>query len=84
VALVSVSGGCPSRGWPDELAFLALVAALRSPSRPVPVRVAGLWPDSGHHHIVDIDGDALMSAADRVVATVSTAVDARLSVLERT
>jgi hypothetical protein len=84
VALVSVSGGSPPLSWSDELAFLALVAALRSPSRPVPARVAGLWPDSGHHLIVEIDDEALTAAADRVVATVSTAVDARLSVLERT
>jgi hypothetical protein len=84
VALVSVSGGSPPLGWSDELSFLALVAALRSPSRPVPARVAGLWPDSGHHLIVEIDDEALTTAADRVIATVSTAVDARLSVLERT
>jgi hypothetical protein len=84
VALVSVSGGSPPRAWSDELAFLALVAALRSPSRPVPARVAGLWPDSGHHLIVEINGEALTAAADRVVATVSTAVDARLSALQRT
>jgi hypothetical protein len=46
--------------------------------------VAGLWPDSGHHLIVDIGEEALTAAADRVGATVSTAVEARLSVLERT
>jgi hypothetical protein len=83
VTLVSVSGGCPGDAWLEELAFLALVAALRSPSRPVPARVAGLWPDAGIHHLAEIDGEALLAAADRVVATVSALVEARLAVLEQ-
>jgi hypothetical protein len=80
VALVSVSGGCPSEVWREELAYLALVASLRSPSRPVPARVAGVWPDAGAYRSVEVDEQALMAAADRVEATVVTVVEARLSV----
>jgi hypothetical protein len=82
VALVSVAGGRPDEAWSGELAYLALVASLRSPSRPVPARVAGLWPDAGIRLVADIDGPALVAAAERVVATVSALVQARLSVLE--
>jgi hypothetical protein len=78
-ALVSVSGGCPGDGWADELAYLALVAGLRSPTRPVPSRVVGLWPDAGFHTGVEIDRRALEGAVDRVVATVAVVVDARSS-----
>jgi hypothetical protein len=77
VALVSMAGGTPADGWSDELAFLALVAGLRSPSRPVPARVVGVWPDAGAHRAVEIDGTALGRAADRVITTVSTLADAR-------
>ncbi|MGH8996743.1 MAG: hypothetical protein ACRDYB_12045 [Acidimicrobiales bacterium] len=70
VALVSVSSGVPSEEWPSELGFLALVASLRSPSRPVPARVAGLWPDSGDQRMIDVDAEVLQQAADRVVDTV--------------
>jgi hypothetical protein len=77
VALLSMAGGTPNHGWPDELAFLALVAGLRSPSRPVPARVVGLWPDAGTHRAVEIDGGALTRAADRVITTVSALADAR-------
>jgi hypothetical protein len=77
VALASVASGRPSDAWAAELAYPALVAALRSPSRPVPARVAGLWPDAGIHLVVDIDGGVLASAVDRVVATVSAMVEAR-------
>ncbi len=76
LALASVAGGRPSDAWTGELAYLALVAALRSPNRPVPARVAGLWPDAGIHLVVDIDGEVLASAVDRVVATVSAMVGA--------
>ncbi len=79
VALVSMSGGRPGAPWAEELAFLALAAGLRSPSRPVPARVLGLWPDAGVHATVDIDAGVLTAAADRVVATVEAVVDARLS-----
>ena len=82
VALASVAGGCPSDGWAAELAYPALVAALRSPSRPVPTRVAGLWPDAGVHLVVDIDGEVLASAVDRVEATVSVMVEARRSLAQ--
>jgi hypothetical protein len=79
VALVSTSGGRPGPSWAEELAFLALSAGLRSPSRPVPARVLGLWPDAGVHGTVEIDADILSAAADRVVSTVGLVVDARLS-----
>jgi len=79
VALVSMSGGRPGPSWVEELAFLALASGLRSPSRPVPARVLGLWPDSGLHGTVDIDADVLMAAAHRVVSTVDLVVAARLS-----
>jgi hypothetical protein len=80
VALVSVSGGHPPETWRGELAYLALVASLRSPSRPVPVRVLGLWPDAGADRCVEIDEAALTGAADRVVGTVAAVVEARRSV----
>ncbi len=76
-ALVSVSGGCPTEGWREELAFLALTASLRSPSRPVPARVVGLWPDAGADRCVEIDETVLAAAVDRVVATVAAVVDSR-------
>ena len=82
VALVSMSGGRPGSSWAEELAFLALAAGLRSPSRPVPARVVGLWPDSGIHGTVEVGADILMAAADRVVSTVGLVVDARLSVAD--
>ncbi len=78
VALVSMSGGRPGARWTEELAFLALAAGLRSPSRPVPARVMGVWPDAGAHATVDIDAGVLAAAADRVMATVEAVVDARL------
>jgi hypothetical protein len=76
-ALVSLVGGTPHEAWPDELAFLALVAGLRSPARPVPVRVVGVWPDAGTYRTMEIDGAALTRAADRVITTVSALADAR-------
>jgi len=75
--LVSVSSGCPARGWSEELAYLALVAGLRSPTRPVPARVIGLWPDAGFREGIEVDRAALEGAVDRVVATVARLVDAR-------
>ncbi len=74
---MSVSGGHPPGTWREELAYLALVAALRSPDRPVPARVLGLWPDAGADRAVEIDVAALAGAADRVVATVTAVVEAR-------
>ena len=77
-ALVSVSGGVPSEGWREDLAYLALVAGLRAPDRPVPARVVGLWPDAAEERTVEIDEAALDGAVDRVVATVAmTAAAAR-------
>ncbi len=77
MALLSVSGGTPSEDWPTELGFLALVASLRSPSRPVPARVAGLWPDAGAQRMIEVDAGILRSAADRVIAAVSKLAAAR-------
>ena len=75
-SLLSVSGGRPGDGWHHELAFLALVAGLASPSRPVPARVVGLWPESGDLRSVEIDARALEGAVDRVVDTVAVMIDA--------
>jgi hypothetical protein len=77
--LISVASGCPGREWALELAYLALVAALRSPSRPVPCRVTGLWPDAGLALTTRVDAPGLTAAADRVVATVAAVVASRLS-----
>ncbi|HEX3566470.1 MAG TPA: hypothetical protein VHU17_13950 [Acidimicrobiales bacterium] len=77
MALLSVSGGIPSEDWRTELVFLALVASLRSPSRPVPARVAGLWPDAGAQRMIEVDAGILGAAADRVIAAVSELAAAR-------
>jgi hypothetical protein len=82
-ALVSVSRGCPGATWAEELAYLALVAGLRSPTRPVPDRVLGLWPDAGTHAAVDMDDAVLTAAVERVIATVDTVVDARQPAIVR-
>jgi hypothetical protein len=71
-ALVSVSGGCPTDGWADELAYLALVAGLRPGADTFPVRVLGLWPDTGILRTVDI-GAAMV---DRAIDLVATTLDA--------
>jgi len=76
-ALVSVSGGVPDEGWTDELAFLALVAGLRSPDHPVPARVVGLWPEAGERRTVEVDEASLTDAAEHVVVTVASVVAAR-------
>jgi hypothetical protein len=80
VALVSIAGGCPSEAWREELAYLALVSTLSSPTRPVPARVLGWWPDAGTDRSVEIDLVSLTGSADRVVATVSAVVEARCPV----
>jgi hypothetical protein len=77
-SFVSLAGGTPSPSWRDELAFLAL-AALRAESPPLPVRIAGLWPDAGTHRVVELDERALESAVDRLLEAVCTLVNARLS-----
>lgn len=76
-ALLTVGGGLPGDRWPEELAYLALVGSLRSPTGAVPARVVGVWPEAGRHAVVDIDGAALTAAAGRVASTVSALVDAR-------
>jgi len=76
-ALVSVAGGVlDRRGWEAELAFLALVASLRSPSRPVPNRVVGLWLQSGDHRVVEITDELLDKSASRVIAALEAVVSA--------
>jgi hypothetical protein len=77
--LIPVASGIPGNRWEAELGFLALVASLRSPTRPVPARVVGLWPDAGEHRSVDITPGTLAAAVDRVIACVAAVVDARLS-----
>jgi hypothetical protein len=67
-ALVSVTGGCPTDGWADELAYLALVAGLRPGADAFPVRVLGLWPDTGILRTVEI-GAAMVDRAVDLVAT---------------
>jgi hypothetical protein len=69
--LVSVSGGTPGDGWADDLAFLALVAGVHVPDRPVPSRVVGLWPESGLRRTVGIDESVLTAAAGRVASVVA-------------
>ncbi len=74
-ALVSLSSGCPGATWAEELAYLAMVAGLRSPARPVPARVVGLWPDAGAYRVAEIGDELLASAADRTVTTVRAMAD---------
>jgi hypothetical protein len=76
-AMVSVTGRSPGDRWSEELAYLGLVAALRSPSLPVPARVVGVWPDAGATRVVAIDECSLTAAADLVISTVATLVDTR-------
>ena len=78
-ALVSVASGTPVAGWDAELGFLALTASLRSPSRPVPARVVGLWPDAGQFRSVDITAGILAAAADRVIACIAALAQAQMS-----
>ncbi len=73
VALISVVSGRPGELWQEELAFPALVAGLRWPSRPVPARVVGLWPDAATVRMVDIDDRLLGATSERVVAAVRRA-----------
>ncbi len=70
LALVSVHGGTPPPDPQVDVAHPALVAALCAPSRPVPARSVGLWPDAGHVECADIDIRALDAAVDRVVSAV--------------
>ena len=79
--LLSVASGIPANGWETELGFLALVASLRSPTRPVPARVVGIWPDAGEHRSIDITPGALTAAIDRVIACIAAVVGARLSMV---
>ena len=81
--LVSVASGCPGPEWEVELGFLALVAAVRSRSRPVPAHVTGLWPDAGLSLTAKIDAGVLTAAADLVSTTVASVVAARIAIDQR-
>ncbi len=72
-ALVSLASGAPGPDWRAELGFLALTAGLRAPDHGVPSRVAGLWPETGDRHVVEVDRDVLHDAARLVVSTVGAA-----------
>ena len=76
-AFVSVASGCPGDSWRSELAFLALVAGLAAPERPVASRVVGLWPEAGYRLAVEIDETALADAVDRVVDAVAVTGEVR-------
>jgi hypothetical protein len=82
--LVSVSSGRPGEGWRDELAFLALVAGLGSSGHQIPVRVVGLWPETGANRTVEVDTAALTGAVDRVVEAVAIVGDAAAASVEAT
>ncbi len=69
--LVSVAGGSPGPRAEVELGYLALVAALRSPSRP-PVRVIGLWPDAAAHRSVEVTEGRLEAAVELVAGALAT------------
>ena len=84
MALVSVSGGCPGpTPGREELAYLALVASLRSPSRPVPARVLGCGPMPARTEPWRSTSAALAEAADRVVECVTAVVEARVGPARR-
>ncbi|MGO9030046.1 MAG: hypothetical protein ACLQOZ_15640 [Acidimicrobiales bacterium] len=74
-AMVSMAGGTPRPGCEVGLGYLALVAALRSPSRPAPARVIGIWPDAGQHRVVDVTDRLLMDAGELVLTGVAAVVD---------
>ncbi len=78
-ALVAVSGGVPGLDWAEDLAFLALVSGLGPPQRNVPIRVMGLWPDTGAHRTLEIDDATLAGAASAVERTLAAVVEARRS-----
>lgn len=67
--LISVSSGTPGSAWRAELGYLALVASLRAPAAPAPVRVVGLWPSSAESRIVDVDAGVLSAGGELVVVT---------------
>ena len=78
-ALVTVLSGRPGETWREELAYPALVAGLRWPTRPVPARVMGLWTDGAVVRAVEVDADLLATTADRVVEAVRADVRRRAS-----
>jgi hypothetical protein len=82
-ALVSISGGVPHTGWEAELGYLALVAAVRSPSRPTPARVVGIWPDAGEHRVAEVTDQLLTEAADLVLKAIAAVVESTVGYAER-
>ena len=78
-SLVSVASGRPGDGWRDELAYVALMAALSTPDRTTTARVVGLWPDAGLRLAVEVDEALLTGAVDRVVDAVAVTADVRAS-----
>jgi len=81
-SLVSVVSGRPGDGWREELAYLALVAALAAPDVSVAARVVGLWPEAAIRLAVEVDEEALIGAADRVVDAVAVTADIRCALPE--
>lgn len=66
----------PGPAWRADLAHRALVVAMSRGESSVPARVVGLWPASGMVRICEVDEPALSEAADALVSSVETWVDA--------
>jgi len=75
--LVAVAGGSPPSGLDVQLGYLALVAALRTPTRPAPVRVVGLWPQTGEARTVEVTDELLARAGDTALDAVRAVVRTR-------
>ena len=75
--LVAVAGGSPPSGLDVQLGYLALVAALRTPTRPAPVRVVGLWPQAGEARTVEVTDELLARAGDTALDAVRAVVRTR-------
>jgi hypothetical protein len=62
----------------SELCVVALVESLLARNGPIPGRVVGWWPDSGHFLAVTVDRDALREGVKSVAqALAATGVDPR-------
>jgi hypothetical protein len=68
-----VLGGSRRPSVRSELAVIGLVEALRAPRRPLPGRIVGWWPDSGHAVKVEIDTLAVRDGAAAVTLTLAGA-----------
>ena len=69
-ALLCVRNGRPSPLAVEDLGLVGLIDALARPSLPLPNRVVGLWPDAGRAVSLEIDAEAMRSAARRIVHAV--------------